>query len=457
MYSRGWGSSAWLKITSGRFVTVAALLCALSTERAQHNRLAISAFAPLARFLASLNYTPAPERSEGWAVDSLESSWTSTSLGGAGARLVDTHPLPPRLNYRWIIYSASNGAEREKGRRGRGREMERWAAYTVERILRTPAAHRTDSSGCICPIFPLRSIPRSPFLHTSTLFLSCRPARGIIKTRTSHYDTDIYIYISRGGGGVGARVHIPGGRRAENNKVRLSSGTPLAPLHLPPPSFTRPFYPSPFSRTFHFGLRTAGASLSIQFRSHLCTWGPASVHTCRRTYGGTSYLFYFIVSRSHPQAWVNIFLRDRAPTHPPLPTILSTLTTPYSLIVAVFRSRSSFPQHRHPSSPPFFRLYPGSVDIANQEGRTRPDGGRVISKFEEEDCEKLPLGIISCEAVGISFELLEFFRAAVAVWKNCFELSFYEGRRDPSSVDVLRFGTSWTVLIFRNFYTRIFI
>lgn len=133
--------------------------------------------------------------------------------------------------------------------------MERWAAYTVERILRTPAAHRTDSSGCICPIFPLRSIPRSPFLHTSTLFLSCRPARGIIKTRTSHYDTDIYIYISRGGGGVGARVHIPGGRRAENNKVRLSSGTPLAPLHLPPPSFTRPFYPSPFSRTFHFGLR----------------------------------------------------------------------------------------------------------------------------------------------------------------------------------------------------------
>lgn len=319
MYSRGWGSSAWLKITSGRFVTVAALLCALSTERAQHNRLAISAFAPLARFLASLNYTPAPERSEGWAVDSLESSWTSTSLGGAGARLVDTHPLPPRLNYRWIIYSASNGAEREKGRRERRREMERWAAYTVERILRTPAAHRTDSSGCICPIFPLRSIPRSPFLHTSTLFLSCRPARGIIKTRTSHYDTDIYIYISRGGGGVGARVHIPGGRRAENNKVRLSSGTPLAPLHLPPPSFTRPFYPSPFSRTFHFGLRTAGASLSIQFRSHLCTWGPASVHTCRRTYGGTSYLFYFIVSRSHPQAWVNIFLRDRAPTHPPLP------------------------------------------------------------------------------------------------------------------------------------------
>lgn len=134
------------------------------------------------------------------------------------------------------------------------------------------------------------SIPRSPFLHTSTLFLSCRPARGIIKTRTSHYDTDIYIYIdiriSRGGGGVGARVHIPGGRRAENNKVRLSSGTPLPPLHLPPPlfhpSFTRSFHPLP--RTFHFGLRTAGAPLSIQFRSHLCTPGPASVHTCRRTY-----------------------------------------------------------------------------------------------------------------------------------------------------------------------------
>lgn len=145
MYSHGWGSSAWLKISSGRFVTVAALLCALSTGRAQHNCLAISAFAPLARFLASLNYTPASERSEGWAVDSLESSWTSiTSLGGAGARLVDTHPLPPRLNYRWIIYSASNG----------GWERGRWNAYTVERILRTPAAHRTDSSGCICPILP---------------------------------------------------------------------------------------------------------------------------------------------------------------------------------------------------------------------------------------------------------------------------------------------------------------
>lgn len=38
---------------------------------------------------------------------------------------VDTHPLPPRLNYRWIIYSASNGAEGE--REGR-KEKERWAA-----------------------------------------------------------------------------------------------------------------------------------------------------------------------------------------------------------------------------------------------------------------------------------------------------------------------------------------
>lgn len=115
-----------------------------------------------------------------------------------------------------------------------------------------------------------------------------------------------------------------------------------------------------------------------------------------------SYLFYFIVSRSHPQPWVNIFLRDRAPTHPSPATILSTVTTtPYSPL-AVFRSRSSFPQHCHPSPPrhhPFDRS-PGSVDIANERG-VGADGGHVISKFEEEDCEKLPLGI-SYEAVGIS-------------------------------------------------------
>lgn len=118
MYSRGWGSSAWLKITSGRFVTVAALLCALSTERAQHNRLAISAFAPLARFLASLNYTPAPERSEGWAVDSLESSWTSTSLGGARRHPSLASPIKLSMNY---LFSLERGweREREKGKRKR--------------------------------------------------------------------------------------------------------------------------------------------------------------------------------------------------------------------------------------------------------------------------------------------------------------------------------------------------
>lgn len=176
---------------------------------------------------------------------------------------------------------------------------------------------------------------------------------------------------------MGARVHIPGGRRAENNKVRLSSGTPLPPLHLPPSSiplpplspapltlpslepstlvYERPVPRSPFNLDPTYALQAR--------RPYIHTY----IHTYRRTYGGTSYLFYFIVSRSHPQAWVNIFLRDRAPTHPSLfATFLSTVTTPYPLIVAVFRSKSSFPQHRHPSSPPFFWPYPGSVDIANQ-------------------------------------------------------------------------------------------
>lgn len=83
---------------------------------------------------------------------------------------VDTHPLPPRLNYRWIIYSASNEAEKERGKE-REREM-----GCVERILRTPAAHRTDSSGCICPILPTPihssfSIP--PYFNPLPLLSPC--------------------------------------------------------------------------------------------------------------------------------------------------------------------------------------------------------------------------------------------------------------------------------------------
>lgn len=122
----------------------------------------------------------------------------------------------------------------------------------------------------------------------------------------------IYVRISRGGGGVGARVHIPGGRRAENNKVRLSSGTPLPPLHLPPSSiplpplspapltlpslepstlvYERPVPRSPFNLDPTYALQAR--------RPYIHTY----IHTYRRTYGGTSYLFYFIVSRSHPQA-----------------------------------------------------------------------------------------------------------------------------------------------------------
>lgn len=140
--------------------------------------------------------------------------------------------------------------------------------------------------------------------------------------------TPIYIYIdiriSRGGGGVGARVHIPGGRRAENNKVRLSSGTPLPPLHLPPPS-SIPLSPAPFTPS----LEPSTLAYERPVPRSPFNLDPTYALQARRPYihadGRTSYLFYFIVSRSHPQAWVNIFLRDRAPTHP---TILSTVTTP---------------------------------------------------------------------------------------------------------------------------------
>lgn len=48
----------------------------------------------------------------------------------------------------------------------------------------------------------------------------------------------------------------------------------------------------------------------------------------------------------------------------------------------------------------------------------------------------MPPGIISYEAVrGISFELLQLFRAGVAARKNCFELSFYEGVGEERGAD----------------------
>lgn len=61
-------------------------------------------------------------------------------------------------------------------RRLREREKVRWNACTVERILRTPAAHRTDSSGCICPILPTPirssfSIP--PYFNPLPLLSPC--------------------------------------------------------------------------------------------------------------------------------------------------------------------------------------------------------------------------------------------------------------------------------------------
>lgn len=212
MYSHGWGSSAWLKISSGRFVTVAALLCALSTGRAQHNCLAISAFAPLARFLASLNYTPAPERSEGWAVDSLESSWTSiTSLGGAGARLVDTHPLasPIKLSMNYLF---------SLERRLREREMER-----VHR--RTDIANTGGAQNRFIRMYLSDPSHSDPFLvlHSSIL----QPSSSLVALLAELLKlepattTPIYIYIymctyiSRGwrSGCAGTHTGWPAGRK----------------------------------------------------------------------------------------------------------------------------------------------------------------------------------------------------------------------------------------------------
>lgn len=111
MYSRGWGSSAWLKISSGRFVTVAALLCALSTGRAQYNH-GFRASCTLSRFV-KLPPRPPKEARVGPAIDSLESSWTSTSLGGASARLVS--PIKLSMNY---LFSFERVKERKRERGG---------------------------------------------------------------------------------------------------------------------------------------------------------------------------------------------------------------------------------------------------------------------------------------------------------------------------------------------------
>lgn len=184
----------------------------------------------------------------------------------------------------------------------------------MERILRTPRAHRTDSPGCI------RSRPPFPFpAHSSFSASILQPSSSLVALLAELLKlepattTPIYTYISRGWrerDRLGARVHIPGGRRAENNKARLSSGTALPPLQLPPLSLS-PFYS--LSRSFHFGLRAASARSSFNLDPTYALQANVRpyVRPCARR---TSYLFYFIVSRSHPQAWVNIFLRDPSPT-----------------------------------------------------------------------------------------------------------------------------------------------
>lgn len=172
------------------------------------------------------------------------------------------------------------------------------------------------------PIHPDVSDPAPPFpfpTHSSFSASILQPSSSLVALLAELLKlepattTPIYTYISRGWrerDRLGARVHIPGGRRAENNKARLSSGTALPPLQLPPLSLS-PFYS--LSRSFHFGLRAASARSSFNLDPTYALQANVRpyVRPCARR---TSYLFYFIVSRSHPQAWVNIFLRDPSPT-----------------------------------------------------------------------------------------------------------------------------------------------
>lgn len=97
--------------------------------------------------------------------------------------------------------------------------------------------------------------------------------------------------------------NIPGGRRAENNKIpgivrdgASTTSTPFSPFKPPPPPLLKLLLWSTYGRYMP----------SIQFRSHL--WFSPS----HRRAAPYVIFILFIVSRSHPTAWVNIFLRGIA-------------------------------------------------------------------------------------------------------------------------------------------------
>ena len=138
------------------------------------------------------------------------------------------------------------------------------------------------------PIHPDVSDPPFPFAHSSFSGSILQPSSSLVALLAELLKlepattTPIYTYISRcwrGRGRLGARVHIPGGRRAENNKARLSSGTALPPLQLPPISLFLSF--SLFST---FTLVYERASARSPFNLDPTYALQASVRTSVRTY-----------------------------------------------------------------------------------------------------------------------------------------------------------------------------
>jgi len=150
---------------------------------------------------------------------------------------------PFQLNYcRWIVYPIWSDHEK------RARDITARFALNVS-AGGLPSALHTFPSSIVAP---------SPYLR----------ARGIIKT-PGPVTANAYVYFAMSSRGRG----IPGGRRAENNKARLSSGTALPPLQLLSldgfPPLTRPPLYNPLTEASTSVYVYGRCTLSIQFRSHL--------------------------------------------------------------------------------------------------------------------------------------------------------------------------------------------
>lgn len=136
--------------------------------------------------------------------------------------------------------------------------------------------------------------PSTTFPSSIVVPFSYVRARGIIKT-LGPVTADAYVYFAMSS----QSRSIPGGRRAENNKARLSSGTALPPLQLPSLDGLPPHSPPSTTPSSKFLLRstyTAGVHSPFNLDP---TYG--SPPTRRRT---ALYVIFilFIVSRSHPRA-----------------------------------------------------------------------------------------------------------------------------------------------------------